>query len=195
MKKEIIFATNNAHKLQEIKQIIGDQYHVRSLSEIGFTGDIPETAPTIAGNALQKAKYIYERYGLDCFADDTGLEVEALDGAPGVFSARYAGPGCSYADNVNKLLDALKQHQNRKARFVTVIALIIAGKEMFFEGEVQGQIIGSPRGNGGFGYDPVFLPKDQNLTFAEMDAGTKNSISHRGLAVRKLIAYLTEKEN
>jgi XTP/dITP diphosphohydrolase len=132
MKKEIVFATNNAHKLAEIKQIIGDQYQVRSLKEIGFDGDIPETAPTIAGNALQKARFIYERYGLDCFADDTGLEVEALGGAPGVYSARYAGAGCSYADNVNKLLDALQQHQNRNSRFITVIALIVSGEEVFF---------------------------------------------------------------
>lgn len=188
--KEIIFATNNLHKLEEINQIIADQYKVLSLKDIGFNEDIPETAPTIEGNALQKATYIYDRFQKDCFADDTGLEVEALDGAPGVYSARYAGPDCSYADNVNKLLEALQGISNRKARFKTVIACFLNGKTVSFEGIVNGQILVKPQGGGGFGYDPVFLPDGFDQSFAEMPAQLKNSISHRGIAVRKLVAFL-----
>jgi XTP/dITP diphosphohydrolase len=190
--KEIIFATNNLHKLQEINQIIAEQYKVLSLSDIGFKEEIPETAPTIEGNALQKASFIYERFQLDCFADDTGLEVDALDGAPGVYSARYAGANCSYSDNVNKLLEAMQGVSTRKARFKTVIACFLNGKTHTFEGIVNGQILTKPQGGGGFGYDPVFLPDGFDQSFAEMPAPLKNSISHRGIAVRKLVAFLKQ---
>jgi XTP/dITP diphosphohydrolase len=190
--KEIIFATNNLHKLQEINQIIAEQYKVLSLSDIGFKEEIPETAPTIEGNALQKASFIYERFQLDCFADDTGLEVDALDGALGVYSARYAGANCSYSDNVNKLLEAMQGVSNRKARFKTVIACFLNGKTHTFEGIVNGQILTKPQGGGGFGYDPVFLPDGFDQSFAEMPAPLKNSISHRGIAVRKLVAFLKQ---
>lgn len=188
--KEIIFATNNLHKLQEINQLISDQFKVLSLKDIGFDEDIPETAPTIEGNALQKVSYIYERFQKDCFADDTGLEVDALDGSPGVYSARYAGDGCSYEDNVNKLLESLQGIPNRKARFKTVIACFLNGEASTFEGIIEGQILAKPRGGGGFGYDPVFMPDGYYQSFAEMPAGLKNAISHRGIAVRKLVAFI-----
>lgn len=188
--KEIIFATNNMHKLQEINQIISDQFKVLSLKDIGFDEDIPETEPTIEGNALQKAAHIYKRFRKDCFADDTGLEVDALDGAPGVYSARYAGPDCSYADNVNKLLEAMQGKSNRKARFKTVIACFLHGKTYAFEGIVNGQILQKPQGGGGFGYDPVFIPDGFDQSFAEMSTNLKNSISHRGIAVNKLVSFL-----
>ncbi len=188
--KEIIFATNNLHKLLEINQIISDQFKVLGLKDIGFDEDIPETEPTIEGNALQKATHIYMRYSKDCFADDTGLEVDALNGAPGVYSARYAGPDCSYADNVNKLLEAMQGKGNRKARFKTVIACFLNGKTYAFEGIVNGQILLKPQGGGGFGYDPVFMPDGFDQSFAEMSAKLKNSISHRGIAVNKLVNFL-----
>lgn len=190
--KEIIFATNNLHKLEEINQIIADQYKVLSLKDIGFDEEIPETAPTIEGNALQKAIYIYDRFQKDCFADDTGLEVDALDGAPGVYSARYAGPDCTYEDNVNKLLESMQGISNRKARFKTVITCFLNGKTVSFEGIVNGQILIKSQGGGGFGYDPVFLPDGFDQSFAEMPAHLKNSISHRGIAVRKLVAFLKQ---
>lgn len=188
--KEIVFATNNLHKLSEINQIVTGDFKIISLLELGLKEDIPETADTISGNALLKARYVHERFGMDCFADDTGLEVEALNGRPGVYSARYAGPGCSFADNVNKLLLEMNDKTNRNARFITVIALIINDQEYLFEGSVQGKIINEPRGNKGFGYDPVFLPDLHNQTFAEMDPHTKNAISHRGKAVHKLVQFL-----
>ncbi len=188
--KQIIFATNNPHKLQEINQIVADRYQIHSLSDMGFFEEIPETSPTIEANALQKAWYIYTHFRVNCFADDTGLEVEALKGAPGVYSARYAGPNCSYADNVNKLLDALQDKALRTARFKTVVALIHEGKEHLFEGIVNGQILTEARGGGGFGYDPVFLPDGHHQSFAEMSPDLKNSISHRGIAVQKLVRFL-----
>jgi XTP/dITP diphosphohydrolase len=159
----------------------------------GIVEEIPETQPTIEGNALQKARYVHERTGADCFADDTGLEVAALGGAPGVYSARYAGEHCSFADNTAKLLDELRGADDRTARFRTVIALIVGGREYLFEGEVRGEITRAASGAGGFGYDPVFRPEGCEATFAEMDAAAKNAISHRGRAVEKLVAFLNEK--
>jgi XTP/dITP diphosphohydrolase len=188
---EIIFATHNLHKTEEVRAILGPDYLIRNLPELGCP-DIPETADTLQGNALQKAQYVVDHYHLNCFADDTGLEVEALDGSPGVFSARYAGEGCSYQDNVLKLLDEMQGMTNRKACFKTVIALILNGEQYLFEGRVDGQILTEQRGTDGFGYDPVFLPDGFDQTFAEMDAATKNSISHRGRAIQQLKTFLAE---
>lgn len=188
--KKLLFATNNVHKLEEVRQILKDHYHVLSLAEAGFEGDIPETSPTIEGNAIQKARFIMQGLELDCFADDTGLEVVSLNGAPGVYSARYAGEGCSYDDNVTKMLSEMQGFTNRDARFKTVIALIIGNKEKLFEGIVEGKIIHERRGTAGFGYDPIFVPKGYNQTFAEMSASLKNEISHRGRAVKLLAKWL-----
>ena len=188
--KKIVFATNNRHKLEEIRKILGDTYKIISLKELGFTGDIPETGNTLAENASQKSHYIYERYGVDCFSDDTGLEVEALNGAPGVYSARYAGENATYDDNANKLLKELGETINRKAAFKTVISLILDGKEYLFEGRVDGTITNHKTGAGGFGYDPVFLPDGYKQTFAEMPLELKNKISHRGKATAKLVDFL-----
>ncbi|MDL2314755.1 non-canonical purine NTP diphosphatase [Bacteroidales bacterium OttesenSCG-928-C19] len=188
--RKIVFATNNKHKLEEIGKMLKGVIEIAGLSDIGFSGDIPETADTLEGNAAQKAHYIYDRYGLDCFADDTGLEVDALDGAPGVYSARYAGEHCSFEDNMNKLLNALSGKESRNARFRTVICLIEGGKETFFEGEVQGSILKEKRGGEGFGYDPIFQPNGFSTSFAEMNLEDKNKISHRGRATQKLIEYL-----
>ena len=188
---EIIFATHNLHKTEEVRAILGPDYIVRNLPELGCP-DIPETADTLQGNALQKAQYVVDHYHLNCFADDTGLEVEALDGRPGVFSARYAGEGCSYQDNVLKLLDEMHGMTNRKACFKTVIALILNGEQYLFEGRVDGQILTEQRGTDGFGYDPIFLPDGFDQTFAEMDTVTKNSISHRGRAIQQLKTFLAK---
>ncbi len=188
--KKIVFATNNPHKLQEIRDILKDDFEIISLKELGFEGDIPETGKTLKENASQKAHYIYDRYGVNCFADDTGLEVEALNGAPGVYSARYAGENATYEDNVNKLLTELGDNPHRKAVFKTVISLILDDKEYFFEGNVNGIITREKHGAGGFGYDPVFLPDGYNQTFAEMPAELKNKISHRGKATEKLVEFL-----
>lgn len=188
-------ATNNAHKLEEVRQILGNAYTVKSLNDIGCTEDIPETADTLEGNALQKARYVREHYGVDCFADDTGLEVEALGGAPGVFTARFGslnGYGESHDSdaNIRCLLDKLKDAANRSARFRTVIALVQGDKELLFEGVVEGKILSQRVGEGGFGYDPVFAPTEANgLAFAQMSAEAKNTISHRGRATRKLANY------
>lgn len=189
-KKKIVFATNNAHKLSEIRNIIGDQWQILSLDDIGCHDDIPETADTLKGNAELKARYIYERYGVDCFADDTGLLVEALDGAPGVYSARYAGPACDSQANMNLLLRNMEDKADRSAHFSTVIALIIGGEIHFFEGRVDGEIRLIPAGTDGFGYDPVFEPEGRGVTFAQMTADEKNAISHRGRATARLIEYL-----
>jgi XTP/dITP diphosphohydrolase len=186
----LVFATNNKHKLEEIRHLAGNHFHLLSLADLGFTGDIPEEADTIEGNASQKAWFIYHQYGIDCFADDTGLEIEALHGEPGVYSARYAGENCSFEDNMNKVLAAMQGVENRTARFRTVIALIEKGKLTTFQGEISGIITAEKHGLYGFGYDPVFLPDGYDRTFAEMDLGEKNRISHRGLAVQKLIDYL-----
>lgn len=188
----LVFATNNRHKLDEVQKIAGSDFRIRSLSEIGCHEEIPETADTLEGNALLKARYVKEHYGYDCFADDTGLEVEALGNAPGVYSARYAGEEKSPEANMRKLLAALEGETNRKARFRTVIALILNGKEESFEGIVQGEIIEEKRGASGFGYDPVFVPEGYAQTFAEMGNETKNAISHRAEAVKKLEAYLLQ---
>ncbi len=189
----LVFATNNRHKLDEVQKIVGrSSFRIKSLSEIGCHEEIPETADTLEGNALLKARYVKEHYGYDCFADDTGLEVEALGNAPGVYSARYAGEEKSSEANIRKLVTELEGETNRKARFRTVIALILNGKEQLFEGIVQGKIIEEKKGVSGFGYDPVFVPEGYTQTFAEMGNETKNTISHRAEAVKKLEAYLSQ---
>lgn len=192
-KPRLVFATNNAHKLDEIRRIVGDDFDILSLTEVGCHEDIPENEPTLEGNARAKARWINNRYGVDCFADDTGLEVEALGGAPGVHSARYA-PGTSHDSEANMkyLLKNLEGSDNRKARFRTVICLIIKGEEKMFEGKVEGTIASAPEGENGFGYDPIFVPTGDIRSFAEYDAAEKNSISHRGRATRKLLDYLAE---
>lgn len=188
---KLVFATNNKHKLEEVKDILPKTIGIVSLADIDCREDIPETADTLEGNALQKARYIKEHYGYDCFADDTGLEVEALDNAPGIYSARYAGPGHNAEANMLKLLKSLEGKENRKARFRCVIALISEGREMLFEGIVNGVIIEEKRGAAGFGYDPIFVPDNYDKTFAELGNDIKNTISHRALAVEKLSAYLS----
>ncbi len=193
MSRELIFATNNLHKLEEIQSIIGDSFVLKSLQQIGFNEDIPETAPTLEGNALLKAQHIFNIYGKNCFADDTGLEIEALDGRPGVFSARYATDGHDFEANIDKVLYELTGKENRKARFRTVIALILDGSTYTFDGRVSGEIITERRGSAGFGYDPVFLPDGYSFTFAEMPLEEKNKISHRALAVNKLVGFLKSK--
>lgn len=190
--KKLVFATNNAHKLSEIKAILSD-YEIVSLSDINCFDDIPETSDTLEGNALLKASYIFEKYGLDCFADDTGLEVDALNGEPGVYSARYAGDDHNSLNNMMKLLDKLGENPHRKAHFRTVIALIEGGKVQYFEGRIDGEIAHSPRGEAGFGYDPIFVPTSYNQSFAELGTEEKNKISHRALAVQKLAIYLNDK--
>ena len=187
---ELIFATHNQHKTEEACEIAESFIQIKNLKDIGCFEEIPETADTLPGNALQKARYVQEHFHVNCFADDTGLEVEALDGRPGVYSARYAGEHCSYQDNVDKLLREMKGKTNRKACFKTVIALILDGKEYLFEGRVDGQIIEDQRGMSGFGYDPVFLPDGFDRTFAEMSDEEKNSISHRGRAIRQMMDFL-----
>lgn len=187
---KIVFATNNAHKLAEVRAVLGEGFELVTLREVGITEDIPETGATLEENASQKARYVYERTGLDCFADDTGLEVEALNGAPGVRSARYATDGHDFAANNRKLLDELEGEDNRRARFRTVISLIRGGEEQRVEGIVRGSIALSEAGCGGFGYDPLFIPEGYDVTFAEMSANEKNSISHRGRAVAELVKVL-----
>ena len=189
--QDIVFATNNQHKLEEIRRIVGGKFRILSLKEIGCEEDIPETADTLEGNALMKARFVKEHYGYDCFADDTGLMVDALGGAPGVYSARYAGPGHDSAANMELLLKNLDGVTERSARFVTVIALILNGQEMTFEGRVEGEILTVPAGTSGFGYDPVFKPTESSVSFAEMSADAKNAISHRGRATANLMTYLT----
>ena len=191
MKRKLVFATNNAHKLEEVAAILGDQVELLSLNDISCQTDIPETAETLEGNALLKSSYIYKNYHLDCFADDTGLEVEALNGAPGVYSARYAGgEGHDAQANMFKLLHELEGKENRKAQFRTAISLILDGKEYLFEGVIKGEIIKEKRGDSGFGYDPVFMPEGYDRTFAELGNDIKNQISHRALAVQKLCEFL-----
>lgn len=190
--KNLIFATNNKHKLQEVSEMLDSVISIQSLSDVGLEGDIPETADTLEGNALQKAQWVYERTGCDCFADDTGLEVEALDGRPGVYSARYAGDHCSFDDNINKMLGEMEGKTNRRACFRTVICLLENGVPRYFEGRVHGQILTERYGKEGFGYDPIFMPDRFAVSFAEMPMEVKNRISHRGRAVAKLTAYLKE---
>lgn len=188
--RRLIFATNNAHKLGEVQALLGDAFELVTLRECGITEDIPETADTLEGNALQKARYVYEKTGLDCFADDTGLEVDALGGAPGVHSARYATDGHDFAANNRLLLKNLEGITDRTARFITVIALILDGVEYTFEGRVEGTIATAESGSEGFGYDPLFVPSGEIITFAQMSAEAKNAISHRGRAVAKLVNFL-----
>ena len=196
MKKKLVFATNNAHKLEEIRSMLGDRIEISSLADIHCQADIPETADTLEGNARQKAMYIYENYGLDCFADDTGLEVEALGGAPGVYSARYAGgEGHDSQANMNKLLKEMEEKSNRKAQFRTIISLIEKGEEKQFEGIIKGEIIREKKGESGFGYDPVFQPEGYHETFAELGNEIKNKISHRARAVKALCEYLLKETN
>lgn len=187
---KIVFATNNAHKLREVQQTVGDKFEIVSLRECGVVEDIPENEPTLEGNALAKARYIYSRTGLSCFADDTGLEVDALGGEPGVRSARYATDGHDDEANKRLLLERMEGKENRGAQFRTAIALILDGEEYLFEGVVRGEILTQECGNGGFGYDPLFAPEGRSESFAEMSAEEKNAISHRGRAVRKLAEYL-----
>lgn len=192
---KLIFATNNAHKLSEVQAVLGPLFELVTPRMCGVEEEIPETAETLEGNARQKARYLYERTGLDCFADDTGLEVEALNGAPGVHSARYATDGHDFAANNRLLLKNLEGETNRRARFRTAICLIEGGEERLFEGIVEGHIIDHESGSEGFGYDPLFVPEGYDCTFAEMSGDEKNAISHRGRAVRKLVAYLHEQQH
>lgn len=189
---KLVFATHNPGKLQEVRELLAPDYEVIGLSELGDHEDIEETALTLEGNAWIKARTVWQKHGLSCFSDDTGLEIEALDGAPGVFSARFAGPDKDPQANMDKVLDELKGQGNRKARFRTAVALVLNGKEFLFEGTVNGEITTVQSGAKGFGYDPIFSPNGYDTTFAEMDGPTKNAISHRGLAIKKLVAFLKE---
>lgn len=191
--KEIVFATNNQHKLEEVRAIVGKYFNVLSLADINCCEDIPETGSTFEENALQKARYVFEKYGYDCFADDSGLEVSALDNAPGVFSARYAGEPTDSQRNIEKLMHNMQGVSHREAQFRTVIALLYEGEQLLFEGCIKGVIIDTLRGDKGFGYDPVFRPCGYEETFAEMSSEQKNKISHRALATNQLIEYLLRK--
>ncbi|MDR1408012.1 MAG: RdgB/HAM1 family non-canonical purine NTP pyrophosphatase [Tannerella sp.] len=193
--KKMIFATNNAHKLREVRAMMPDGTNLVGLPDLHFSGDLPETADTLEGNALQKARFVSHTFGHDCFADDTGLEVTALDGRPGVHSARYAGDTCNSLANIYKLLDELSDKSDRSARFRTVIALILDGEEYLFDGAVNGHIIDTLRGGGGFGYDSVFVPVQHVQTFAELGDEVKNTISHRARAVAKLAGFLSLRKN
>ena len=187
--KKIVFATGNPNKLNEIKSAING-FEIVGLKDLGITEEIPETGDTLNKNALQKAKYVYDKKGLDCFSDDTGLEIEALDYRPGVYSAMYAGPDCNAENNMRKVLEELGETPNRTAQFKTVIALILQGKEYFFEGVVKGEILKEKIGKDGFGYDPIFRPIGYKESFAEMSIAQKNEISHLGLAVKELVKFL-----
>lgn len=191
--KKIVFATNNQHKLEEIRKITQGSLEILSLTDIGCNEEIDETGITLNENALIKATYVKERYGFDCFADDTGLEVDALEGAPGVYSARYAGEACRPEDNMEKLLAEMKDTENRRAQFRTVIALRCNGENHLFEGVIRGSIIREKKGNEGFGYDPIFMPEGYDKTFAELGTEVKNQISHRAVATGKLMHFLLER--
>ena len=190
-KSKLVFATGNPNKISEVNDLLDGHFEVRGLQDIGCPLDLPETSPTIPGNALQKARYVYENYGVDCFSEDTGLEIEALEGEPGVLSARYAGDAKNPEANMNLVLQKLEGVEHRKARFYTVIALILNGEEHLFEGIAEGSIRHEKSGTGGFGYDPIFQPDGFGATFAELSKAEKNAISHRGKAIRKLINFLT----
>lgn len=189
----LLFATNNQHKLREVSEILGEDHSLLSLQDVGLDVEIPENQDTLDGNARQKAWFIFDKTGMNCFADDTGLEIMALDGRPGVYSARYAGDACSFEDNIEKVLKELEGIENRKACFRTVICLIMDGREHLFEGKIEGEIILGRKGKSGFGYDPVFLPEGYHQTFAEMPAYLKNGISHRGRAVTRLLQFLKQR--
>jgi len=188
--KKLVFATNNAHKLKEVRAILEPYFKIISLADLKCEDDIPETANTLEGNALLKAQYIHNKFGLDCFADDTGLEIEALGGEPGVYSARYAGEDNNAQNNMNKVLRLLGENKNRVACFRTVIALIKGNETLFFDGRIEGDIAAEPFGNAGFGYDPIFIPNGNQLSFAQLSAEEKNEISHRAVAVKKLVSFL-----
>jgi len=187
---KLVFATNNSYKLSELQALVPDGIEILSLKDINCNEELPETNPTLQENALQKAKYVYQNYGFNCFADDTGLEIVALGGAPGVYSARYAGEDCKAEDNMKKVLSKLENEENRIAKFRTIIALIIMGEEILFEGECNGKITKTKSGVEGFGYDPIFTPEGYEITFAEMSKTEKGAISHRGRAVEKLVGFL-----
>lgn len=189
---KLVFATNNKNKIKEIKLLLDNSLEILSLEDIGCLEDIPETADTIEGNAIQKARYVFDKYGYNCFADDTGLEIEALNGEPGIYSARYAGEQKNAEDNMNKVLKKLDGIENRSAQFKTVIALIINGETTCFEGIAEGEMTNKKSGSEGFGYDPIFKPKGFDITFSEMDLTLKNKISHRANATFKLIGYLKQ---
>ena len=189
---DLVFATNNQHKIKEIKNLIGEEFNIKSLGDIGFFDEIPETKMTIEGNASQKSFFIYDKYKINCFADDTGLEIKSLNGRPGVFSARYASDECDFNKNMNRVLDELKGKDDRSAHFRTIISLIINGKEKTFERIVNGQILERKKGKDGFGYDPIFLPYGYDHTFAEMSLEEKNIISHRVRATKRLVEHLNE---
>lgn len=189
---QLVFATNNKNKIKEINNLLGNSIELLSLADINCIEDIPETSDTIAGNALQKAQYVFDKYGYNCFADDTGLEIESLNGEPGIYSARYAGTQRDANDNMDKVLANLKDQTNRNAHFKTVIALINDGKESLFEGIAEGEITETKSGSEGFGYDPIFKPTGYKTTFSEMSLDEKNEISHRGKAVRLLTDFLTK---
>jgi XTP/dITP diphosphohydrolase len=187
---KLLFATNNAHKLQEIRTALPPFFEVAGLEEIGISEEIPETAPTLEGNAIQKAEFIYNKLAISCFADDTGLEVDALDNRPGVYSARYAGNECNSENNIKKILKELEGVRNRKAMFRTVIAFIHEDQIYCFEGQVQGEITTEKKGEGGFGYDPIFIPEGHTKTFAQMLLIEKNKISHRSKALEKFVSFI-----
>lgn len=190
--RQIIFATSNPHKVREVNELLGSRFQILSLKDIGCEEELPETQDTVAGNAQQKARYLKAHYGHDCFAEDTGLEIDALDGAPGVYTARYAGPQRDPQDNMQLVLEQLADTQYRTARFRTVIALILDGREYLFEGIAEGNIAEQQSGDAGFGYDPIFIPEGYAQTFAEMESDEKNAISHRGRAVEQLAQFLAQ---
>jgi len=192
IKMELVFATNNQHKIEEIQSLLGNDFVVKGLKDIGCDVDIPETANTFEGNALQKAQFVYEHYKVPCFSDDTGLEIEALNGEPGVYSARYAGEERNSEKNMQKVLEKLQGVTNRQAQFRTVIAYVDGKNKYFFEGIVRGTILDHKRGDKGFGYDPIFVPEGRTETFAELDLAVKNSMSHRGRAMEKFIAFFNQ---
>ncbi len=187
---KLVFATNNQNKVNEIKSLLGEGIEIVSLKEIGCNEELPETQETLEGNALQKARYVADNYNVNCFADDTGLEIESLNGAPGVYSARYAGENCVAEDNITKILSELEGKENRRAKFRTIVALILNGEEHSFEGQIDGSITRAKSGSDGFGYDPIFQPNGFDSTFSEMSMAEKNAISHRGKAVDKLVEFL-----
>ncbi|WP_312697665.1 non-canonical purine NTP diphosphatase [Sphingobacterium mizutaii] len=190
---ELVFATNNAHKLEEVQQMVGDKFVLKSLADIGCNDDIPETGDTFQENAKQKTDYLFQKYSIDCFGDDSGLEIDALNGEPGVYSARYSGSR-DMEKNIDLVLEKLQGQEDRKARFKTVISLFLQGEQYFFEGTVEGRIIAGRTGTAGFGYDPIFIPDGYGQTFAEMSLEEKNKISHRSKAVSKLVEFLNSQQ-
>ena len=191
MIEKLLFATNNLHKLREVREITGNSFEVLSLEDVSLSEEIPETSDTLEGNARQKARFIFDKTGMDCFADDTGLFIDALDGRPGVYSARYAGEGCSFEDNIRKVLSEMKDAGNRSASFRCVVCLIVGGQEHLFEGRIDGILLAEKRGDEGFGYDPLFIPNGQSQTFSEMPPYLKNGLSHRGRAIGKMVKFLS----